>query len=942
MDIDTWGITVTIRRVHFKDGKPNNCRTDYGGAIENYSTLNLQSCIFSGNRTDLWGGTIYNEDGVLNIQGCTFYNNRAHDGGAIFNYKGTVAITGNIFYGNTANYGNIIYSEGTVNSGGYNVYDTRAGFDFDPAKGDVQTGTLPFSPVSFRLLNDSDAAGVLPSTLPVGYPTIDFYGNPISGNGAAGAAQGTVAAGYLLDYGKLGKGTVTLTSGSVDADGIVTAGSTVTLEATPVADAIFLHWTVNGVKDEHTGSPLQITMDGNKSVRAVFADYVVNSVDDKTVVDEYTTLREAINAVNIDGGGVITFDASLAGDTITLTSALPDITQDLTIEGNGVTISGNNAYQIMNINASGGIVTIRRVHFKDGHSDDNGGAIENRYATLNLQSCIFSGNSTNNQGGAIYNQSVLNIQGCTFYNNRTFRGGTIYNYETITLAGNIFYGNTATTGNIIYNDGTVNSGGYNVYDNTSYMFEFDDTKGDKQTGMLPFSPVSFRLLSGSDAAGVLSTLPVGYPTTDFYGDPISSDGAAGAVQGMATAGYFLDYGKLGNGTVTLTSGSVDAEGIVTAGSTVTLEATPEPDVIFLYWTVNGVETQNVASLPITMDGNKIVRAVFAYVVNNVDDNTVVDEYTTLREAINAVNSDGGGAITFDASLAGQTITLVSSLPQITQNLIIEGNGITVSGNNAYEIMRIASNITVTIRRVHFKDGKSDYYWGGAIENYSNLNLQSCIFSGNSATYGYTNGGAIYNNNGILNIQGCTFYNNRADYGGAIINYGTVILAGNIFYGNTATYNGNIIYSEGTVNSYGYNVYDNTSAGFDFGANDIDIISEPCPFDASTFVPASSAALNALTTLPVGYPAEDFYGEPIIGNGAAGAVQVNYLLDYGNIGNGTVTVASGSVNVDGIVATGSTVTLTATPATDAIFSHWMVNGVKDEHTGSRLLITLNGN
>jgi hypothetical protein len=98
------------------------------------------------------------------------------------------------------------------------------------------------------------------------------------------------------------------------------------------------------------------------------------------------------------------------------------------------------------------------------------------------------------------------------------------------------------------------------------------------------------------------------------------------------------------------------------------------------------------------------------------------------------------------------------LPQITKDLTIEGNGITISGNNACRIIYISwSKITVTIRRVHFKDGKA-LNQGGAIfsEVGANMNLESCIFSGNTTAESYAWGGAVYLYDGVFNIQGCTF------------------------------------------------------------------------------------------------------------------------------------------------------------------------------------------
>jgi hypothetical protein len=213
----------------------------------------------------------------------------------------------------------------------------------------------------------------------------------------------------------------------------------------------------------------------------------------------------------------------------------------------------------------------------------------------------------------------------------------------------------------------------------------------------------------------------------------------------------------------------------------------------------------------------------------------------------------------------------------------------------------SSNITVTIRRIHFANATASLY-GGAIRNdYATLNLQSCIFSGNRITGGLANGGAVYSG-GDLHVKGCIFYNNNStNNGGAIANFGTATLVGNIFYGNTATKNDNVIYRGGTITSGGYNIYDNTSYNFTFGANDADITSQSCPFDAATFVPVLSGAAESKlpATLPSGYPAEDFYGILINGGGSAGAVQG---IAQSLIESGSYTVAQATANIEADVKT----------------------------------------
>jgi CSLREA domain-containing protein len=90
------------------------------------------------------------------------------------------------------------------------------------------------------------------------------------------------------------------------------------------------------------------------------ASLTVNTLSDAIVADEYCSLREAItNANNNNTSGATECTAGTAGldtititatGTITLTSALPTITDTLAIDGPGaalLTISGNNSYNVM-------------------------------------------------------------------------------------------------------------------------------------------------------------------------------------------------------------------------------------------------------------------------------------------------------------------------------------------------------------------------------------------------------------------------------------------------------------------------------------------------------------------------------------------------------------------------------------------------------------------
>jgi hypothetical protein len=897
------GGEVTIRRLHFKDGTADS----NGGAIyKTGGSLSLESCIFSGNRTTgtyAYGGAIYNS-GTLNVLGCTFYGNTtSYRGGAIYNQSSTLSLWGNLFYGNiAANNGNVVYRYGgTVSSGGYNASDkaggtnstTGSGWTF--VAGDIQSVGIPITPVSFKPLPSSAVIDAV-TAKPTGYPEYDFYGTAIGPVFlAAGAVQIPAAAGYVLVYDVV-NGAVNIVAGSdlPDADGIYSPGNTITLEAVPDSGSTFSHWTVNGVRQgpQNPTNRISLTVNANKTVRAICVRNVtVSNVEDSG----QGSLRAALsNALDYD---LITIDPSLTGQAISLVTRLPEINKIITIEGNGVTLLGSgiptDSYsQIMSV--IGGEVTIRRLHFKDGTTTNQGGAIYKSGGILNLESCIFSGNRTTASdawGGALYNSGTLSIMGCTFYGNTSpYYGGAIYNSGTLTLTGNLFYGNTAPYGNVVYNHGTVSSGGYNVSDkangtNSTTGSGWTFAIGDVQSVGIPITPVSFKPLPGSVVISAVMAKPAGYSEYDFYGTAMgSAPMAAGAVQSIA-AGYYLDYGVV-NGTVSIVAGSAlpDADGIYGSGGSVTLEAAPDNGCIFYYWTINGVKqaAQNPADrISLTINTNKTVRAVC---VRSVTVSSAADSgQGSLRAALsNALDYD---LITLDPILTGQTISLVTRLPEINKIITIEGNGVTLLGSgitagNSSQIVYITGG-EASIRRLHFKGGTATDDGGAIFKDGGTLNLESCIFSGNR-TISYGGGGAVYNYSGTLNISGCTFYGNTAvNSGGAIAHSsGTLTLTGNLFYDNTASSGHNVVYNNtGTVNSGGYNVSDKANgihitngSGWTFVTGDTQSFN--IPITPVSFKPLQgSVAIDTIPARPAGYPEYDFYGDPIpVLNAAAGAVQ----------------------------------------------------------------------
>jgi hypothetical protein len=191
---------------------------------------------------------------------------------------------------------------------------------------------------------------------------------------------------------------------------------------------------------------------------------------------------------------------------------------------------------------------------------------------------------------------------------------------------------------------------------------------------------------------------------------------------------------------------------------------------------------------------------------------------SLRAAINDAEARAGkDEIVFADGLSG-TITLGPELPTITDRagLVIDGGGgVTVSGNNAVQVLEVAPKAKLDLRSLTVSDGSNIV--GGAIFNAGTLKVTNSTFSGNRAT----TGGAI-ENAGTLEVTNSTFFGNTATGGGAIRNggVGTVEVINSTFSGNTATSGGALLNGESSSMTLGNTIVANSTFGgncsFEFG------------------------------------------------------------------------------------------------------------------------------
>ncbi len=208
------------------------------------------------------------------------------------------------------------------------------------------------------------------------------------------------------------------------------------------------------------------------NARAFTNTFQVTTTADTALVDSQCSLREAI--INADTntviypeclygatGNFIAFATGLGVATITLTSALPAITDPagLTINGGGqITISGNNSRRVFVVN-SGALLTLDSLTITNGlaaslcsGTDGLGGGVYNA-GTLTIQNSTFSNNSAVYQsacggnGGGIYSTGAVAIINSTFSNNTAGQsGGGVYNSGTLTISRSTFLGNTSNGG----------------------------------------------------------------------------------------------------------------------------------------------------------------------------------------------------------------------------------------------------------------------------------------------------------------------------------------------------------------------------------------------------------------------------------------------------------------------------------------------------------------
>lgn len=224
--------------------------------------------------------------------------------------------------------------------------------------------------------------------------------------------------------------------------------------------------------------------------------------------------------------------------------------------------------------------------------------------------------------------------------------------------------------------------------------------------------------------------------------------------------------------------------------------------------------------------------------------------------VDTITIPAGMTITFALAGAGEDAALTGDL-DITEDLIIQGNGATIDGADLDRIFHVHPGVTVTIYDLHLTDGNGNGGGGGIAVYGSTLNLYNVTISSCHGPNG--DGGAILtDNNAVLNMTNCTISGNTAAHyaGGVIVGSGSATFRSCTITGNS---NGFTNLTSG-VHSIGTTTLQNTVIAGNIGVD--------LPNVAGFFLSLGHNIIGSLGTNPAAFTMAPATGDQIGASDAA--------------------------------------------------------------------------
>ncbi|MBV8859392.1 MAG: Ig-like domain repeat protein [Acidobacteria bacterium] len=609
----------------------------------------------------------------------------------------------------------------------------------------------------------------------------------------------------------------------------------------------------------------------------------VNSLSDAVGNDGLCTLREAITSANTNtasgaapgecaaGGALDSVSFSVNG-TILLTSALPDLTTAMALNGPGarlLTVSGNGTTRVFNV-ASTATVYLSGLTVSGGRATFGGG-INNGGGTLTIDSCAITGNSVTGTGGGINNNGggTLNVGNSTIAHNTTDPsggGGGLYNSGTVVLTNTTVSTNSGGGGGGLQNVGSLtlrystvtgnsatNGGG--LYNPGIGSFHFGNTiiagnsapNGPDCSGATIVSD-DYNLIG--DTAGFSPAGTTTHNVTNVSADlgPLADNGGATQTHRPLYISPAVDRGKSVNGGFGVLN---DQRGL------------PRPLNFTEVADAAGGDGSDIGAVELQGD-DQPESGHQPFVVNSeadTDDGScdaagagTGNQDCTLREALNAANAlAGADTVNFDpnvfAAPGPHTIELAATLPTVSTSVTVNGPGagvLTLRRSTAgfYRLLNITatpvrlSGLTLTNGRA--PDGADAA--GGALVNRGATTLTGVRVTGNRSGDGTSGspsgggGGGIYNQ-GTLSLVDCLVAGNTTGNGvtgsgqlgdggggGGIYSAGALALTNSLVNGNgtgtgpNAGGSGGGIYASGQAALTNTTVSNNTTGAGGFASS----------------------------------------------------------------------------------------------------------------------------
>lgn len=391
--------------------------------------------------------------------------------------------------------------------------------------------------------------------------------------------------------------------------------------------------------------------------------------------DAVITIAEGLGTIAL--GGTLTYDG---GSTTSL---------NLTLNGNGVAITGNDTFRLLTSNTTGSVV-IDQVAFSRGR-DVLGGAINSR-SDLTLTNSSFTANNADGGAGAVFASGSLEIDQVAFEDNNAPSGGAIFGVGALFVQNSLFADNSATD-----YGGAINSGSPASAEITTTSF-IGNTSGNAggavyQVGPLVLGDVVFEDNSATNFGGAFwGMTDVDVSNAVFLNNSSGVSGGAAFINGNSTIdnAMFISnesvpggYGgaiKI-NGTLDLSDSTFEANsaangGAISAtGNVVVAESffdsntsggdggamTVSGDLDLTNSTVsNNSSTTGQGALRVTQDAvisnSTITANAGGGQISTVSAATLTVTYTTLTELQTLANQDAIGASGNNISLFATVLT----------------------------------------------------------------------------------------------------------------------------------------------------------------------------------------------------------------------------------------------------------------------------------------------